>query len=176
LDPDAAVQIANRIRLQHKRAKQGVIAATSSALYLFHAPDRREDGTAVKLVEKTLHNKITTFLQDERHQDRPGLNAETVDTGRFFGARNTVLKPIAHREDVAPIDASAAAVVGDAFGFEGPAVEQLFTLIHAAGYPGALTTASRGAGFRGVESGIEAVLPVLAADSLRRAEQRGGPD
>jgi hypothetical protein len=176
LDPDAAVQIANRIRQQHEGAKQGVIAAASSALYLFHARDRLEDGSAVKVVEKTLHNKISRFLADERHQDRPGLNSDTVDTGRFFGARNTVRKPITHNCDVAPIDASAAAVVGDAFGFEGHATEQLFTLIHSAGYPGALTTASRGAGFRAGESGIDAVLRVLAADSRRRGKQRGVAD
>jgi hypothetical protein len=170
LDPADAVAIAERIRSHHRQEKQGVMEAASSALHLFRTRDRLEDGSAVKVATKVLHNKISKYLDKVRHPDRPGLGDDCVDTGRFFGARDFVRDPNGFRDVVAPIEAAAADLLGDALGIHGDAKIGLWNAIHSAEWPGMLTPATRGAGFRLGAHGLEAVLQVVFADMQRRGE------
>lgn len=168
MDPVKSVALANRIREHHREEKQGVMEAASLALHLFRTRDRLDDGSAVKLAAKVLHNKISGYLKNERHPDRPGLASDAVDTGRFFGARDRVANPGTLVANIAPIEQAAVEILGDALGIHGQAREQLWQSINNAEWPGMLTPSSRGAGFRVGAHGIEAVLPDLEADLERK--------
>ena len=170
LDPADAVEVANRIRERHKLEKQGVMEAASTALHLFRTRDRLEDGSAVNVSTKVLHTKISRYLKNERHPDGPGLESDSVDTGRFFGARDYARDPNGLRDNVAAIETAAAAVLGEALGIRGGAQEQLWQSIQRVEWPGMLDPSSRGAGFRVGAHGLVAVLQVLATDLLRRGE------
>ncbi len=144
IDPTAAKDLARQIHAAQKENGQGPIEAAALVAFVFDDSYRAADGGPELRAPGTLEVAMAAWLLSECHPERADLGLENLDTGRYFGARDSPVRQPDAPSRAGPLESAAVTLAADAMGLAGDSLRMMLAATNAT-YPAVWLRAMRGA-------------------------------